>query len=383
MEKSIYLNYAATSIQKPQPVIDAVCQYLQQNHEISYNRSFLDYESNHAAFHGREKIGAFFNVPDSSHVVFTSNITMALNMVLHGLLKTGDHVITTSVEHNAVMRPLYLLKEKLQIEVTCLPCQPDGTLHPDVLAQEIRPNTKVLVMTHASNVLGTILPIKECFAIAKEHRLITILDSAQTAGFLPIDMDDMKIDVLTFTGHKSLLALSGIGGFALRAEVAKQMEPWLTGGTGSYSQSLVQPDVLPDKFESGTLNSVGILGLTESINWLNAVGLEQISAKEREMTRQFLEGLRDLPVRVLGTGDANRSVPVVSIVTEQMSANDLSYELYENYHIVTRSGLHCAPKAHETAGTMGDGAVRFSFGWETTADEIAYTLDALNKILKM
>ena len=381
MEKPIYLNYAATSINKPKKMLEAVCRHLREDTGLSYNRSLASDVGGDIIYQGREEVAQFFNVKDSSHVVFSENITMSLNMVLNGLLKEGDHVITSSVEHNAVMRPLTLLKEKLGIEVTLLPSSKEGEVCPKDVEKELRPHTKLLVLTGASNVLGTILPIREMFEIARGKGVFTVLDSAQTAGFLPVDMEADAIDVLTFTGHKSLQALSGIGGFGLTKEVAEKMEPWLVGGTGSLSHLLKQPENLPEKFESGTLNTVGILSLLESIRWMNETGLNNIATHQLELTEKFLLGLEDLPVQVLGTRDINQTVPVVSLVCDKFSASELSYQLFEQYNILTRCGLHCAPSAHQVAGTFPDGAVRFSFGYATTAKEIEFTLDALGELL--
>ena len=381
MEKPIYLNYAATSINKPKEMLDAVCQYLQEETPLSHNRSLASDVGGDIIYQGREEVAQFFHVKDSSHVVFTENITMSLNMVLNGLLKKGDHVITSSVEHNAVMRPLILLKEKLGIEITLLPTTKEGGACPKDIEKELRPHTKLLVLTGASNVLGTILPIKEMFRVAKAKGVITVLDSAQTAGFLPIDMEADAIDVLTFTGHKSLQALSGIGGFALTKEVAGKIEPWLVGGTGNLSHSLEQPETLPEKFESGTLNTVGILSLMESIRWINKVGMDNIATHQLKLTKRFLLGLEDLPVQVLGTRNINQTVPVVSLTCEKYSPSELSYQLFEQYNILTRCGLHCAPSAHQVAGTFPEGAVRFSFGYTTTIKEIETTLDTLRKLL--
>ena len=381
MNKPIYLNFAATSINKPKVMLNAVCQYLTNDAPLSYNRSLSSDDGTDITYQAREEVAKFFNVKESSHVVFTENITMSLNMVLNGLLKRGDHVIASSVEHNAVMRPLTLLKEKLGIEITLLPSTKEGVVNSKDLEKEIRSNTKFMVLPGASNVLGTILPIKELFKMAKARGMITVLDSAQTAGFLSIDMEKDFIDVLTFTGHKSLQALSGVGGFALTGEMASEMEPWLVGGTGNFSHSLIQPETMPEKFESGTPNVVGILSLLESIRWINQVGIGNIATYQMELTEKFLLGLEKLPVRVLGTKDIHQMVPVVSLTSDKFSASELSYQLFQQYNILTRSGLHCAPNAHQVAGTFPDGAVRFSFGYTTTAKEIELTLEALGELL--
>lgn len=381
MKKPIYLNHAATSNHKFEATINELCAYLQENNTCNMNRNVNGIEEQRTLFEARQAIADFFHAPDPAHVIFTLNATMSLNMVLNGLLTSGDHVLTTMLEHNAVNRPLYLLEKEKEVAVTRLFCAEDGSFEPNQIEQAIQPETKVLVMTHASNVLGTILPIKESFEQAKKYGLITVLDSAQTAGILPINLQEMYIDVLTFTGHKSLMGVTGIGGFVLREGVEDQIKPWLTGGTGSVSGSFEQPLFLPDKFEPGTLNMLGIISLKSAIQEIQAIGLDQILAHERFLTARFLTGLKNLPVQILGIKDANKMVPVVSIVAPHLDSGELAQELAVRFQIITRSGLHCSPLAHKTAGTLKTGAVRFSFGWQTTKEEIDYTLAALENIL--
>jgi cysteine desulfurase family protein len=381
MKEFVYLNHGATSNQKFQSTVTELCTYLTTNNHVNTGRGAQMIDEPDFVFDTRQLLADFFQAPDSAHVIFTPNATTSLNMVLNGLLKSGDHVLTTMVEHNAVARPLHRLEKQRQITVTHLLCQPNGQLDPRQIEAAILPETKALVMTHASNVLGTILPIKECFRIAKEHGLITILDSAQTAGFLPINMLDLSVDILVFTGHKNLMGLAGIGGFALAESVVAEVDPWISGGTGSISISLDQPQVLPDKYEPGTANLLGILSLKSAVQTIEELGLEKITQHGQKLTAHFIEGLTDLPVRVLGTKNPDTSVPLVSIVTPNVDTGELAQILAERYQIITRSGLHCAPLAHQTAGTLKSGAVRFSFGWENTLEEIDYTLKALHEIL--
>lgn len=381
MKKTIYLNHAATSNRKFEATIEELCSYLQKNNSCNMNRSVNGIEEQRTLFQTRQLIANFFHASDPAHVIFTLNATMSLNMVLNGLLKAGDHVITTMVEHNAVNRPLHLLEKEKNVLVTRLVCSEDGSLDTKQIEQAIRAETKVLVMTHASNVLGTILPVKECFEQAKKYGVITVLDSAQTAGILPIDLQKMSIDVLTFTGHKSLMGITGIGGFVLGEEIEGKIMPWLTGGTGSVSQSFEQPLSLPDKFEAGTQNILGIISLKSSIQMIQSIGIEKILNHERFLTTRFLTGLKQLPLQILGTQCAEKSVAVISITVPHLDSGELAQELATRFNIVTRSGLHCSPLAHETAGTLKTGAVRFSFGWETTIDEIDYTLAALEEII--
>ena len=381
MKQSVYLNHAATSNHKFEATIQSLCQYLERNNNLNTNRGSQNIDELEVVFEARQLLAEFFHAPDPAHIIFTANATTSLNMVLNGLLKPGDHVLTTELEHNAVARPLHLLEKRQNISVTRIPCKLDGRLDPEIIESLIRPETKVIVMTHASNVLGTILPVKECFEVAKAHGIITVLDSAQTAGFLAIDIEEMLIDVLAFTGHKSLMGLSGIGGFALVQNMEHKIKPWMSGGTGSASLSLAQPDFLPDKFEPGTQNMLGILSLRSSLESIKALGLNKIADHERALTARFLTGLKKLPVTILGCTEANQRVPVVSIRSARVDSGELSQQLFDRYQIVTRSGLHCSPLAHQTAGTLKTGAVRFSFGWNTTLDEIEYTLKALKEIL--
>lgn len=381
MKQPVYLNHAATSNHKFAATVEELCHYLTENNNLNTNRGSQNIDELELIFDARQVLANFFQAPDPAHIIFTANATTSLNMILNGLLKTGDHVITTAVEHNAVARPLHRLEVEGQISVTRLCCDQKGQLDPDQLKSMIRPETKVLVMTHASNVLGTILPVSDCFKIARNHGVITVLDSAQTAGFLPIDMTEMSIDVLAFTGHKGLMGLSGIGGFALAKNREPMIDPWLTGGTGSASLSFEQPVFLPDKFEPGTLNMLGILSLKSAIQSIERIGLNNIAAHEQLLTKRFLEGLEKLPVTVLGTSDPFSRVPVVSITVARLDAGEFSQLLFDRYQIITRSGLHCAPLAHQTAGTLKSGAVRFSFGWNTGVEEIDYTLQAIKEIL--
>jgi cysteine desulfurase family protein len=302
-------------------------------------------------------------------------------MILNGLLQDGDHVLASSVEHNAVARPLEMLRLKGVIEVDYLQCQGDGTLNPQDVYKAFLPNTKLMVLTHASNVLGTIMPIKECFKIAREHGAFTLLDSAQTAGVLQFSMDDEEIDVLAFTGHKGLRGLAGVGGFMLSARVAEQIEPWLSGGTGSASDSLTQPDFLPDKFEPGTHNSLGILSLALSVEEILELGVDVIREREMKLTSKFLELCEGIPgIRVYGVKDAKRSAAIVSVDSPGDDVSVMGGRLYYEHGIITRSGLHCSPLAHKTAGTFPQGTLRFSFGYDTTEEELYDTAEALKKV---
>jgi selenocysteine lyase/cysteine desulfurase len=306
-------------------------------------------------------------------------------MILGGLLQPGDHVLATHVEHNAVARPLWRLRQTGRIEVDFLPNAPDGSLDPALIPRHIRPTTRLLVMTGASNVLGTLQPWEACFAEAKNHGLFTLLDAAQTAGCLPLAFNE-HTDALAFTGHKGLGGLAGTGGFILSKAAAALVEPWLCGGTGSASDSLDQPGFLPDKFESGTANVLGIASLALGVEEIRERGIGNIRDREREMTRRFLDGARGIPgLIVYGPKDADQSAPLVSVNAPRDSPwfdnALLAQKLYDDYGIITRCGLHCSPLAHQCAGTFPQGALRFSFGYETTEEEIDTALKALEETL--
>ncbi|GHU42179.1 class V aminotransferase [Spirochaetia bacterium] len=297
-------------------------------------------------------------------------------MAVNGLLRQGDHVLATSLEHNATARPLELLRKNGVIELDWIPCAADGRLDPEIIRKLIKKNTRLLVMTHASNVLGTILPVRECFKIAHEYGVLTLLDAAQTAGALPITMAGDECDIVAFAGHKGLGGLAGTGGLALGKNAATLMRPWISGGTGSVSHSLDMPECLPDRFEPGTQNTIGILSLAASVEEILHAGVEKIREHEQALTARFLNGLQTIKnIRVAGALDPALSMPVVSVVNHDPA--EVSRRLFDDHGIITRSGLHCSPLAHKTAGTFPAGTVRFSFGRGTTEAEIDAIVQAL------
>ena len=314
-------------------------------------------------------------------MVFTSNATAALNLALAGLLTPPAHVITTGMEHNAVMRPLRAL-EQLGVSISIIPCEPDGSLKPQTLDGLIRPETRLIVANHASNVCGTILPIREIGAVARRHHIPFLVDAAQTAGCVPIDLAADNIDLLAFTGHKSLLGPTGTGGLAIRDDFdIDRLPPLIRGGTGSRSEHEHQPDFLPDKYEAGTSNVIGLAGLRAGVCYVLDKGVNEIGAHERMLTQQLIDGLREIPgLRVLGTQDANRQTAVVSFTIDGRSISDLAHALDEEYEIMCRPGLHCAPRAHRTLGTLPDGAIRFAPGPFNTEAEIAQAIDAVARL---
>ena len=403
-QEKIYLDNAATSFPKPEEVPMAVYDYMTKlGTNVNRGGYATAYDTESVVFECRELIGALFHAPDYKNVVFTRNITESLNVVLKGLLHSGDHVIVSSMEHNAVMRPIRQL-EKKGVSFTRVQCESDGSLKPEKLLSCLRPETKAVVMTHASNVFGTMLPIEEVGNFCKENGLVFILDSAQTAGVFPIDMEKMHIDILCFTGHKGLLGPQGIGGFILRDELVLKIEPLISGGTGSLSNVETVPEFMPDRFEAGTPNLPGIFGLHAALNWLRKLGekslsaelfttehcfsaaLEKISEHELQLTEEFLNLLDPLEkegkLKIIGKKDTEMRTGVVSIQTLTRELSDTAFQLDTRYGIMTRVGLHCAPSAHKTMGTFPTGTIRFSFGFANTDKEVKLAIDALKELLE-
>ncbi|WP_010256515.1 aminotransferase class V-fold PLP-dependent enzyme [Treponema primitia] len=388
----IYANYAATSPALSPVVVQELHGYLGETH-LNAGRNFEGLEAGAIALRARRAVAKLLGVADPLRVIFTSGATQSLNMAINGLVREGDHVLSTSVEHNAAARPLEALRKNGVIELEWLQCDPDGSLDPEKIRGAIRKNTRLLVMTHASNVLGTILPVTECFRIAHEYGVLTILDMAQTGGVLPFTMEDYgagnsptkvgvaNSDVVAFAGHKGLRGLAGTGGFVIGEAAAGQMRPWISGGTGSVSQSLDMPEFMPDKFEPGTQNTIGILSLAASVEEILRTGVETIRERERASTARFIAGLGQIKkIAVCGTLDPDRCVSVVSVAIPGHDAGEVSRFLFENHSIITRSGLHCSPLAHRTAGTFPGGTIRFSFGSRTSNGDIDAILEALDGV---
>ncbi len=380
----IYLDNGATSFPKPIEVVDSISAYISSiggniNRGV-YENSF---NAENTVFETRELLCELFNYHEPTNVVFTKNITESLNIVLKGLLKNGDHVIVSSMEHNAIMRPLNSLSSK-GISYSVSQCNKYGELDVLDLTNHITPNTVAIIMTHSSNVCGTVLPYKEIGAFCKKNNLYFIADTAQTAGFLDIDMEDMNIDALCFTGHKSLLGPQGIGGLIIKDKLVSKISPLIEGGTGSLSEYEVQPNYMPDKFESGTLNIPGIYGLNASLKYLKHKGLENIRKKELYLTGLFIDGVLPLKnINILGKTLTDNRTPVVSINFLEKDNGEIAYILSKNYGISTRCGLHCAPSAHKTLETFPNGTIRFSFGEFNTEAEINYTVNAIKEICHM
>ena len=381
--KYIYLDNASTTFPKAPNVANAMSDYL-TNYGININRGSyaLAYDVEDIIYTTRQRLNTLFNGHDPSHVTFTQNVTMSLNMVIKGLLKAGDHILVSSMEHNAVMRPLTQQLDK-GITFDIIPCDVTGSIQLESIETLIRPNTVAMIINHASNVCGTVQPIESIGAICKAHNLHFILDAAQTAGVIPIDVKACHINALCFTGHKGLLGPQGIGGIILTKEIAQILTHLIAGGTGSFSHLETMPTHMPDAFEAGTLNLPGIIGLNEGLSYIEAVGMKNIHNHELALTKTFLEGLRSITgINIIGKQDIQDRTAVVSITIDGMDPASIAYELESTYHIMTRVGLHCAPRAHQTLGTYPEGTVRFSFGYANTLEEVDMALSALHTILK-
>ena len=378
---SIYLDNAATSWPKSPQVLAAIQEYLcecggspgRAGHGKSLTSSRMVYDT-------RDQLSTLFNAPSTDRVVFAKNATEALNMILLGFLNPGDHVVTSAMEHNAVMRPLRHL-ETCGVRLSVAACDAQGRLDPDTVQRLLTPQTRLIVITHASNVTGTLQPIAEIGSLARESGVRFAVDAAQTAGVCPLDMQKNAIDFLAFTGHKSLGGPQGTGGLVLNNEV--DLRPLLFGGTGSASESELQPSFLPDKLESGTLNAIGLAGLGAALTDLAAFGVDQVLPHEQKLLQRFRDGLRVLPqIEVYGPVDPAESVGVLSLNVAGLPCDEVGVRLEQKFGILTRTGLHCAPAAHRSIGTLAKGTVRFSVSRFTTEAEIDAALAALAVIAR-
>jgi cysteine desulfurase/selenocysteine lyase len=378
----IYLDNAATSWPKPPGVAQAMVNFLEQvggNPGRSGHRSSI--EAARILFHTREEVASLFHAGDPLRVIFSLNATHAINYALKGLLKPGDSVITTSMEHNAVMRPLRALEQQ-GVMLNIVHCDQDGSLNPEDVRKAISPRIKLAVVTHASNIVGTIAPIHEIAEICHRNGCLLLVDAAQTAGVLPIYMQGMGIDLLAFTGHKGLLGPTGTGGLVIGERVdINDIESLIHGGTGSRSQYEYQPEMLPDKFESGTPNIVGLAGLYASLRWIRKRGLDSVRQHEIDVTRALLEALQNIPgIVVYGTLDPLRSVAIVSITFKDKPVSEIGLLLDEHHGILCRVGLHCAPAAHRTIGTFPEGTIRIAPGIFTSLKDIQETILAIKAV---
>ena len=384
----IYLDQASTSFPKAPGVAQAMMDYLTMN-GVNVNRGCYSsaYSAEEVIYETRQLLAELFHFSKCKNVIFTPNVTTSLNFILKGFLKPGDHILVSAMEHNAVMRPVVQLASS-GISFDRIPCRTDGSMILEKVEELIRPETKAIVTLHASNVCGTRMPLDALGEICQRHQLYFVVDSAQTAGIVPINMDKMHIDALAFTGHKGLRGPQGTGGFLVSQELAEQLEPLISGGTGSVSHTEEIPDFMPDRFESGTPNLPGIYGLHEALLYLKTHSLQAINEKELSLTGYFLEQLQALDdtgrhIRIIGKKDLTDRNAVVSIQTPKIDMSQVAWQLDNEYGVMTRVGLHCAPSAHKTLGTYPAGTIRFSFGPENTKNELDFAIQGLKKILDL
>lgn len=384
----IYLDQASTSFPKAPGVAQAMMDYLTMN-GVNVNRGCYSsaYSAEEVIYETRQLLAELFHFSKCKNVIFTPNVTTSLNFILKGFLKPGDHILVSAMEHNAVMRPVVQLASS-GISFDRIPCRTDGSMILEKVEELISPETKAIVTLHASNVCGTRMPLDALGEICQRHQLYFVVDSAQTAGIVPINMDKMHIDALAFTGHKGLRGPQGTGGFLVSQELAEQMEPLISGGTGSVSHTEEIPDFMPDRFESGTPNLPGIYGLHEALLYLKTHSLQAINEKELSLTGYFLEQLQALDdtgrhIRIIGKKDLTDRNAVVSIQTPEIDMSQVAWQLDNEYGVMTRVGLHCAPNAHKTLGTYPAGTIRFSFGPENTKNELDFAIQGLKKILDL
>lgn len=380
-ERIVYLDNAATSYPKPEAVYRAVDHYMRHVGASSgrggYRRAL---EADELLYRTRSALARLFNVKDAARIIFTANATESINLAVKGLLRPGDHVVTTSMEHNAVWRCLKDIEEERGIDITAVPCAPDGTVAPGDIENALCRRTRLIVFTHASNVTGTILPIAEIGQIGRRYGIPVLVDAAQTAGVLPIDVVHYNIDLLAFTGHKGLLGPFGTGGLYIAEGI--DLKPLKEGGTGSQSRLERQPDTLPERYEAGTLNMAGLAGLGAGVRFILEEGIDRIRAREMELTAYALQVLSDLEGSVIyGPRDPERQVGVISFNLKDIAPEEVGYVLDEVYGIMVRVGLHCAPMAHRTIGTLDRGTVRVGLGYFNTKDDLDFLGEALRSII--
>ena len=377
---TIYLDNAATSFPKPEGVSDAMKTYIDQV-GATINRSVYGraQDAGLVTLQLRERLKKLFHFPEPvTHVILTPGATWGLNMVIKGFLKPGDHCIVSSMEHNAVMRPLLQLEG---VEYDRIPCSREGLLNPDDIEVLIRPNTKLLVMAHGSNVCGSVQDAKAVGEICARHGIAFVLDAAQTAGHYPVDFEAFQLSALCVPGHKGLLGPSGIGALLMTDRFAKALDPIIAGGTGSASDSEYLPEYLPDRFESGTPNLPGIYGWEAALRYVESMGIEALRQHEMKLCKRFLDGLEAIKgVALCGTWNSDRRVGVISVDFLHRDNADAAFCLEMDYGILTRCGLHCAPSAHKTLDTFPRGTVRFSLGFASTIEDVDSTLAAIAAI---
>jgi len=376
----IYLDNAATTMHKPDCVIQAVVNAMQHMGNSGRGAHDVSLDTSRIIFSAREMISDLMNLGNPKQVAFTSNSTEALNTAIMGLFGAGDHIISTVMEHNSVLRPLYVL-EKMGAEVSFVPCDEKGRLRTDLLDSYVKENTKALVCTHASNLTGNANNLELLGAFCKKHGFLFVVDASQTAGVLPIDMQKMNIDVVCFTGHKGLYGPQGTGGLCVREGL--EIRPLKSGGSGIHTYMKHHPKDMPTALEAGTLNGHGIAGLHAALEFLKETGTETIHKKEIALMRRFLDGIKDIEcLKLYGDFDTDDRAAVVSLNLGDYDSSEVSDELSYSYEISTRPGAHCAPLMHESMGTVDQGMVRFSFSWFNTEEDVDTAIRALHELVE-
>jgi len=377
----IYFDNAATSYPKPESVYESIYKFMKEIGASSGRGAYRKaLEADRIIYETRRKIGRLFGIKDVSRIIFTANATDSLNLALKGFLTPGSHVVTTGMEHNAVWRPLKRLQHEREIDITPVQCDSEGKLSAPDLANAIKYKTKLVVLLHASNVVGTIMPIAEIGRITKENGIPLLVDTAQTAGVYPIDVEELNIDMLAFTGHKGLLGPQGTGGLYIREGI--ELEPLKEGGTGGDSILETQPPYLPDRYEAGTLNVPGLVGLGAGVSFILSEGVKTIRQKEIVLTQRLIDKLSEIPeITIYGAKKVTKQVGVVSINVADYPPEDIGYNLDQSYGIMVRTGLHCAPCAHRTIGTIERGTLRVGLGYFNTTEEIDYFVQSIKSII--
>lgn len=374
----IYFDNAATTMHKPEPVIHAVAQAMNSLGNAGRGAHEASLDASRNIYGVRERIADFFHGEDPSRIAFTANSTESLNTAIKGILNPGDHVVTTVLEHNSVLRPLYEMEEK-GVEVTILPCDEYGMVYPEQFAAAVRPNTKAFICTHGSNLTGNILDIKKTGKAARDRGILFVVDASQTAGVFDIDVQKMNIDILCFTGHKGLLGPQGTGGIYVREGIS--VRSLKSGGSGVKTFEKKHPAQMPVALEAGTLNGHGLAGLGAAVDYLNQQGLSAIRKKEQDLMEQFYLGIRDIPgVKIYGDFRTRNRCAIVTLNIGDYDSGEVGDALYADYGIATRTGAHCAPLMHQSLGTAEQGAVRFSFSHFNTEEEIQKGIEAVREL---
>lgn len=374
----IYLDNAATTLHKPPEVAESVKNAILTAGNASRGAHGVSLAASRMVFDTRARLAKLFGCPRADHVVFTANSTEALNIALYGLISAGDHVISTDLEHNSVLRPLYDLQTR-GAAVDFVPADKKGNIRYEDMQKLFRPDTKAVVCTHASNLTGNVLDIARIGEMAHAHGALLVVDASQTAGVLPIDMQKMHIDVLCFTGHKGLMGPQGTGGLCIRPGV--EVQPLLRGGTGIHSYDRGQPQAYPARLEAGTLNTHGLAGLHAALEFIERHGVQAIGARERALMRRFYDGVRGIPgVAVYGDFEQDERAAIVTLNIRDYASGEVADALFEDCGIATRAGAHCAPRMHEALGTVEQGAVRFSFAFFNTEDEVDMAVRAVREL---